>query len=217
MAALPILYSFRRCPYAMRARMAIAASGVTVSLREVLLRDKPPELLAASSKATVPVLVLPDGEVIDESLDIMRWALKANDPQGWLQGADTESEWIQACDGEFKHWLDRYKYADRHPEHSATVYRANAEQFLSQVESALSDARWLRGEGASAIDVAVFPFIRQFAGVESDWWADAPYPCTRRWLERWLQSELFSTIMAKYPRWEAGQPGQPFPFETLNS
>lgn len=217
MAALPILYSFRRCPYAMRARMAIAASGVTVSLREVLLRDKPPELLAASSKATVPVLVLPDGEVIDESLDIMRWALKANDPQGWLQGADTESEWIQACDGEFKHWLDRYKYADRHPEHSATVYRANAEQFLSQVESALSDARWLRGEGASAIDVAVFPFIRQFAGVESDWWADAPYPCTRRWLERWLQSELFSTIMAKYPRWEAGQPGQPFPSETLNS
>tara|TARA_B100000683_G_scaffold273687_1_gene319929 strand:+ start:417 stop:1010 length:594 start_codon:yes stop_codon:yes gene_type:complete len=197
--------------------MAIAASGVTVSLREVLLRDKPPELLAASSKATVPVLVLPDGEVIDESLDIMRWALKANDPQGWLQGADTESEWIQACDGEFKHWLDRYKYADRHPEHSATVYRANAEQFLSQVESALSDARWLRGEGASAIDVAVFPFIRQFAGVESDWWADAPYPCTRRWLERWLQSELFSTIMAKYPRWEAGQPGQPFPSETLNS
>ncbi len=217
MAELPILYSFRRCPYAMRARMAIAASGVTVSLREVLLRDKPPELLAASSKATVPVLVLPDGEVIDESLDIMRWALKANDPQGWLQGADTESEWIQACDGEFKHWLDRYKYADRHPEHSATVYRANAEQFLSQVESALSDARWLRGEGASAIDVAVFPFIRQFAGVESDWWADAPYPCTRRWLERWLQSELFSTIMAKYPRWEAGQPGQPFPSETLNS
>ncbi len=217
MAELPILYSFRRCPFAMRARMAIAASGVTVSLREVLLRDKPPELLAASSKATVPVLVLPDGEVIDESLDIMRWALKANDPQGWLQGADTESEWIQACDGEFKHWLDRYKYADRHPEHSATVYRANAEQFLSQVESALSDARWLRGEGASAIDVAVFPFIRQFAGVESDWWADAPYPCTRRWLERWLQSELFSTIMAKYPRWEAGQPGQPFPSETLNS
>ena len=217
MAELPILYSFRRCPYAMRARMAIAASGVTVSLREVLLRDKPPELLAASSKATVPVLVLPDGEVIDESLDIMRWALKANDPQGWLQGADTESEWIQACDGEFKHWLDRYKYADRHPEHSATVYRANAEQFLSQVESALSHARWLRGEGASAIDVAVFPFIRQFAGVESDWWADAPYPCTRRWLERWLQSELFSTIMAQYPRWEAGQPGQPFPSETLNS
>lgn len=211
MAELPILYSFRRCPYAMRARMAIAASGVTVSLREVLLRDKPPELLAASSKATVPVLVLPDGEVIDESLDIMRWALKANDPQGWLQGADTESEWIQACDGEFKHWLDRYKYADRHPEHSATFYRANAEQFLSQVESALSDAQCLQGESASAIDVALFPFIRQFAGVDPDWWTDAPYPCTRRWLERWLQGELFSTIMAKYPRWEAGQPGQPFP------
>lgn len=217
MAEHPILYSFRRCPYAMRARMAIAASGVTVSLREVLLRDKPPELLAASSKATVPVLVLPDGEVIDESLDVMRWALKANDPQGWLKVADKESEWIEACDGEFKHWLDRYKYADRHPEHPATVYRANAEQFLSQVESALSDAQWLQGESASAIDVAVFPFIRQFAGVDHDWWADAPYPCTRRWLESWLHGELFSTVMAKYPRWEAGQPGQPFPSETLNS
>ena len=217
MAELPILYSFRRCPYAMRARMAIAASGVTVSLREVLLRDKPPELLAASSKATVPVLVLPDGRVIEESLDVMRWALKANDPQGWLKEAAIASEWIQTCDGEFKHWLDRYKYADRHPEHPATVYRANAEQFLSQVESALSDAQWLHGESASAIDIAVFPFIRQFAGVEPDWWADAPYLCTRRWLDRWLQGELFSTIMAKYPRWEPGQPGQPFPSETLNS
>ena len=210
MAEIPILYSFRRCPYAMRARMTIAAAGVTVSLREVLLKDKPSELLAASSKATVPVLVLPDGEVIDESLDVMRWALNANDPQGWLQGAEIASEWIQACDGEFKHWLDRYKYADRYPEHPATNYRENAETFLAKVESALSIHR---GSPAieSAIDVAVFPFVRQFAGVDHDWWADAPYPCTRRWLESWLHGELFSTVMAKYPRWEAGQPGQPFP------
>ena len=201
----------------MRARMAIAASGITVLLREVLLRDKPPELLAASPKATVPVLVLPDGRVIEESLDVMRWALTANDPHGWLKEADKESEWIQTCDGEFKHWLERYKYAGRYPEHPAAVYRANAEQFLAQVESALSNAQWLKGESACAVDVALFPFIRQFAGVETDWWAEAPYPCTRRWLEKWLNSSLFSTIMAKYPRWEAGQPGQPFPSETLNS
>ena len=217
MTELPILYSFRRCPYAMRARMAIAASGIKVSLREVLLRDKPPELLAASPKATVPVLVLPDGRVIEESLDIMRWALTANDPQGWLKEAARGSEWIQTCDGEFKHWLDRYKYADRYPEHSAAVYRANAEQFVAEVESALSNAQWLEGESACAADVALFPFIRQFAGVETDWWADAPYPYTQRWLEKWLESRLFSTIMAKYPRWEAGQPGQPFPSKPLNS
>ena len=99
MAELPILYSFRRCPYAMRARMAIASADTPVSLREVLLKDKPPELLAASPKATVPVLVLPDGNVIEESLDVMQWALKANDPQGWLKGAKLDSDWIQACDG----------------------------------------------------------------------------------------------------------------------
>ncbi len=211
MAEIPILYSFRRCPYAMRARMAIAAAGVTVSLREVLLKDKPSELLAASPKGTVPVLVLPDGGVIDESLEVVLWALNANDPQGWLQGAEIASEWIQACDGEFKHWLDRYKYADRYPEHLATTYRENAETFLAKVEGALSNSSGITGDTSSVVDVALFPFVRQFAGVDPEWWQEAPFPCTRRWLEGWLGSALFSKIMAKYPRWKSGQPGQQFP------
>jgi len=211
MAELPILYSFRRCPYAMRARMAIAAAGVTVSVREVLLKDKPSELLLASPKGTVPVLVLPDGEVIDESLEVMRWALNANDPQGWLQGAEIASEWIQACDGEFKHWLDRYKYADRYPEYPTTTYRENAETLLAKVEGALVNSPGITGDTPSVVDVALFPFIRQFAGVDPDWWKEAPYPQVRQWLENWLNSALFSAIMAKYPRWESGQPGERFP------
>ena len=211
MAEIPILYSFRRCPYAIRARMAIATAGVTVSLREVLLKDKPSELLAASPKGTVPVLVLPDGGVIEESLEVMWWALKANDPKGWLKEGDIESEWIQACDDDFKHWLDRYKYADRYPEHPATTYRERAETFLTKVEGALSNSSGITGDTPSVVDVALFPFVRQFAGVDPEWWREAPYPCTRRWLEGWLNSALFSAIMAKYPRWERGQPGQQFP------
>jgi len=211
MAELPILYSFRRCPYAMRARMAIAASGAPVELREVILKDKPPELLAASPKGTVPVLVLPDGGVIDESLEIMRWALETSDPQDWLQDAEEESEWIQACDGEFKHWLDRYKYADRHPEHPATFFRTNAEVFLAKIEDTLTRLTWLTGDSAGVADVALFPFIRQLASVDPVWWQGAPYPQTRRWLEEWLDSALFATVMTKYPRWESNAAGEVFP------
>jgi len=214
MTELPVLYSFRRCPYAIRARMAIAESGVQVSLREVLLQDKPPELLAASSKATVPVLVLTDGGVIEESVDVMHWALEQHDPHHWLKSLDFGSDWIQTCDGEFKHWLDRYKYADRYPEHPATFYRENAEAFLASVEAALSASASLAGDAPGFVDVAVFPFIRQFAGVDPACWQAAPYPCTQLWLDGWLNSALFSRIMAKYPRWESGQPGQRFPSET---
>jgi glutathione S-transferase len=211
MSDLPILYSFRRCPYAMRARMALAAAGAEVMLREVLLKDKPAELLAASPKATVPVLVLSDGRVIEESLDVMQWALEYRDPFGWLEGEALESDWVSACDGDFKHWLDRYKYADRHPEHTAEDYRKNAEAFIQKLEDRLSGADWVVGDAASAVDVALFPFIRQFAGVDPSWWQQAPYPNVRQWLENWLNSALFSAIMAKYPRWESGQPGERFP------
>jgi len=217
MTELPVLYSFRRCPYAIRARMAIAESGVQVSLREVLLQDKPPELLAASSKATVPVLVLTDGGVIEESVDVMHWALEQHDPHHWLKSLDFGSDWIQTCDGEFKHWLDRYKYADRYPEHPATFYRENAEAFLASVEAALSASASLAGDAPGFVDVAVFPFIRQFAGVDPAWWQAAPYPCTQLWLDGWLNSALFSRIMAKYPRWESGQPEQRFPSEALRT
>ena len=211
MPDLPILYSFRRCPYAMRARMALAASGAEVMLREVLLKDKPSELLAVSPKATVPVLVLSEGRVIEESLDVMQWALEYRDPLNWLEGETLDSDWISACDDDFKHWLDRYKYAERYPEHTAEDYRQKAETFVQKLEDQLSLSDWVGGDAANAIDVALFPFIRQFAGVDASWWQQAPYPHVQQWLENWLNSALFSAIMAKYPRWESGQPGERFP------
>ena len=214
---LPVLYSFRRCPYAIRARMAVAAAGIEVTIREVLLKDKPPELIAASAKATVPVLVLPDGNVIDESLGVMGWALTQRDPLGWLSGEGFSSDWIQTCDDEFKYWLDRYKYADRHPEHTAEHYRREAEAFLRQIEDRLTGFSWLGGEAPSVADVALFPFVRQFAGVEPAWWQGAPYPGTRIWLAQWLEGALFSAVMTKYPRWEPGQPGTRFPAEPCSA
>jgi glutathione S-transferase len=211
MSDLPILYSFRRCPYAMRARMALAAAGTGVMLREVLLKDKPAELLVASPKATVPVLALSDGRVIEESLDVMRWALEHSDPLSWLDDASLDSDWISECDGDFKHWLDRYKYAERYPEHTAEDYRKNAEGFIQKLEDQLSVSVWVGGTAANAVDVALFPFIRQFAGVDPSWWQQAPYPNVQQWLENWLNSALFSAIMAKNPRWKSGQPGERFP------
>jgi len=195
----------------MRARMALVASGAEVMLREVLLKGKPAELLAASPKATVPVLVLSDGRVVEESLDVMQWALEYRDPLNWLEGEALESDWISACDGDFKHWLDRYKYSERYPEHTAEDYRQNAEAFIQRLEDRLSVSDWVGGDAANAVDVALFPFIRQFAGVDPSWWQQAPYPKVRLWLENWLNSALFSAIMAKFPRWESGQPGERFP------
>ena len=191
--------------------MALAASGAEVMLREVLLKDKPAELLAASPKATVPVLVLSDGRVVEESLDVMQWALEYRDPLNWLEGEALDSDWISACDGDFKHWLDRYKYAERYPEHSAEDYRKSAEGFIQKLEDQLSVSDWMGGDAANAVDVALFPFMRQFAGVDPSWWQQAPYPHVQQWLENWLNSALFSAIMAKYPRWESGQPGERFP------
>ena len=191
--------------------MALVASGAEVLLREVLLKGKPAELLAASPKATVPVLVLSDGRVVEESLDVMQWALEYRDPLNWLEGEALESDWISACDGDFKHWLDRYKYSERYPEHTAEDYRQKAETFVQKLEDWLSVSDWVGGDAANAVDVALFPFIRQFAGVDPSWWQQAPYPKVRLWLENWLNSALFSAIMAKYPRWESGQPGERFP------
>ena len=191
--------------------MALVASGAEVMLREVLLKGKPAELLAASPKATVPVLVLSDGRVVEESLDVMQWALENRDPLNWLEGEALESDWISACDGDFKHWLDRYKYSERYPEHTAEDYRQKAETFVQKLEDWLSVSDWVGGDAANAVDVALFPFIRQFAGVDPSWWQQAPYPKVRLWLENWLNSALFSAIMAKYPRWESGQPGERFP------
>jgi len=206
MNALPILYSFRRCPYAMRARMAIWASGSAVSLREVVLRNKPAALVEASPKATVPVLVLANGSVIEESIAIMDWALEQNDPKSWGDATPDTAALISACDEGFKGWLDKYKYADRHPEQSAVHYREQAEGFIADLEQRLSEQRWLGGGQATRADVAVFPFVRQFAGVDPTWWLNAPYPAVRTWLNDWLVSDTFTGVMAKYPPWQPDAP-----------
>ena len=211
MPDLPVLYSFRRCPYAIRARMALAVAGMAVELREVLLRDKPAAMLEVSAKGTVPVLQLPDGRVIDESLEVMDWALTQNDPEDWADtSADTEAL-IAYCDGPFKGWLDKYKYADRHPEQPQGAYRARAEEFLALLEQRLADREFLGGERVTRGDVAVFPFVRQFAGVDPGWWQGAAYPEVRRWLSDWLASQAFTQVMAKYPPWQPEGPGVLFP------
>lgn len=206
----PVLYSFRRCPYAMRARLALYASGVAVELREVTLRDKPASMLAASPKGSVPVLVLPDESVIDESWDIMQWALHQRDPEGWLGKDDScvaaAIPLIDENDTTFKNSLDRYKYADRYPEHPQSHYRSQAEAFLSKLESRLRAAPFLLGDDFSIADAAVFPFIRQFAEVDKIWFAQAPYGSLQRWLKDFLDSGHFAAVMKKHPVWHPGDP-----------
>lgn len=211
----PILYSFRRCPYAIRSRMAIAyadtlAKPLKVELREIALKNKPAEMLAVSPKGTVPVLVLESGEVIEESRELMDWALAHNDPDGWQD--DHAIAWLDACDGEFKHWLDRYKYADRFPEQSEEYYRSQGEQFLAKLEKKLAENTFILGETISIADVGIFPFVRQFAFVNKAWFdAQTAYPHVQRWLQLWLDSALFESVMHKYAPWQAGDEALEFP------
>jgi len=209
----PILYSFRRCPYAMRARLAIAKSNISVELREVVLRDKPQALLDISAKATVPVLQLSDSTVIDESLDIMDWALSLNDPDNWKDNtlADDIKQLTEDNDGEFKYYLDRYKYADRYPEHSELYYREKAEVFLTELESRLSKQTYLCSSNCCLADMAIFPFIRQFANVDTDWFQSSNYKNLKRWLKLHIESDLFISIMSKYPAWKTGDKKLIFP------
>ena len=204
--SLPTLYSFRRCPYAMRARLGILLSGTSVSLREILLKHKPEPMLVASPKGTVPVLILQDGSVIDESLDIMRWALGLNDPHNLLLAGQSQPQeqaktLIDNNDNQFKSWLDKYKYADRHPEQSEVFYRTEGEKFIAQLEHLLEKHQQLLSDSASIVDFAIFPFIRQFAGVDRAWFNQAPYPNVQRWLAGHLESPIFANIMKKYPTW----------------
>ena len=195
------LYSFRRCPYAMRARMALRYCGVAVDIVEVSLKAKPAEMLALSSKGTVPVLSV-DGEVIDESLAIMRWALVQNDPQDWLLKEDPVGqarlvELIEENDRGFKVHLNRYKYAERYPEQPMEVYRAEGEVFLSKLEALLEGREYLLAEHPSLADVALMPFVRQFAHVDREWFAQTPYVRLQAWLQRFLVSDLFTGVMQK--------------------
>ena len=216
---LPVLYSFRRCPYAMRARLALLASAKGCELREVLLRDKPAEMLAASPKGTVPVLVLNDGTVVDQSLDIMLWALRRSDPDGWLQPSNGTLEdglaLIVECDGDFKAQLDRYKYPGRYDAADGTadgtLPRDRAVPFLRHLEDGLAASRWLAGAKPGLADGALMPFVRQFAAVDPAWFALQPWPRLQAWLDEWTRSRLFLQAMQRYPRWSAGTPGDAFP------
>jgi len=201
---LPILYSFRRCPYAIRARMALHYAGVQVELREILLRDKPASMLAASTKGTVPVLILPEGTVLDESYDVMHWAIEQYDPDGWWSDS-VEAEisgLIQENDGKFKTHLDHYKYFDRYPEQSMEYYRSQAEIFLAVLEKKLTTGRYFLGNSISIADVAIFPFVRQFSFVDKDWFDGAPYPNLQSWLDNFLGSDLFLSVMGKHAVWQ---------------
>jgi glutathione S-transferase len=202
--SLPILYSFRRCPYAMRARMALIATETQVEHREILLRDKPSAMLAVSPKGTVPVLVLPNGAVIDESLDIMRWALTARDPLGWGNG---DRALIEANDGPFKYHLDRMKYAHRYEGADPAEHRAEALLLLEPWDAELSTMTYLRGDTATVTDIAIFPFIRQFARADMTKWAAEPLPNLRRWLDILTSSALFEAAMIKHPVWTASDAG----------
>lgn len=197
----PVLYSFRRCPYAIRARLAIAYSGIPVEIREVHLKHKPGQMLALSPKGTVPVLVLTDGKVIDESLDIMKWALAQHDPDHWLDISTDSGKLIQWNDGEFKDCLDRYKYADRYPEYPPAHYRNQAEHFLIELETKLSQHTYLMDDKFSLTDAAIFPFIRQFAAVDEKWFISSEYCNLKTWLNGLLNSSLFISVMVKYPVW----------------
>lgn len=199
----PVLYSFRRCPYAMRARLALAISGTACELREVKLRAKPEAMVAASPKATVPVLVLPDGTVIDQSLKIMRWALAHNDPEGWL--TRTDEDLIARNDGPFKYDLDRYKYPERHGSDTAT-HRDGGLAFLLDLEARLQATPQLCGAARGLADAAVMPFVRQFAAVDPDWFAAQPLPHLQAWLAGHLASDLFEGIMVRYAAWSPGDP-----------
>jgi len=206
MSTNPVLYSFRRCPYAMRARMAVMKSGVVCELREVVLRDKPESMIELSPKGTVPVLQLQDGTVVDESLDVMHWALAANDPDGWLDTDDDLDALISRLDGDFKDSLDRYKYHVRFPEHPQSYYRAQGEKFLADMESrlAVNDGKGLSAPRTTFADIAVFPFIRQFAFVNKAWFDETSYPLLQAWFNRHLESDLFLSVMQKYAAWKLG-------------
>jgi glutathione S-transferase len=195
---LPILYSFRRCPYAMRARMALLASKTVCELREVKLSDKPAELIALSPKATVPVLVTTEGRVIDQSMDIMHWALARNDPEDWL--ASVDDPLIAANDGPFKFHLDRYKYPDRH-QGDPIEHRAAAVEIMQSLEDRLSVSDNLARPARSLVDLAIMPFVRQFANTDRVFFDAAPLPKVQKWLAVHIASPLFETTMTTYPRW----------------
>ena len=208
MNTTPILYSFRRCPYAIRARLAIYSADIEIELREILLRDKAPKFLEVSKSKTVPCLQTND-YILDESLEIMIWALNINDPKNWLRETNKSLELIATCDGPFKNALDRTKYPNRYPDESAVENRVLASNFLDFIENQLSPC--LFGENFNLADIAILPFVRQFAHIDFDWFLSQPWPKTAQWLENFKTSEMFYSVMKKYPKWEENDPVTLFP------
>ena len=201
---LPLLYSYRRFPYAMRARMALLQARRSFQAFQIILRDKPAALLALSPKGTVPVLKLPDGQVLDESWDIMRWALEPEDHEGWWRLAQSPAnlDLLRRNDGDFKHQLDRYKYPDRCSGEVTSRDGARSDAvttLLVPLEARLQSQRYLGGATPCATDLAIFPFVRQFAAVEPHWFADQELPALHAWLAACLSSELFKVCMTKLP------------------
>lgn len=199
---MPILYSYRRCPYAMRARMALQYAGVQLEHREIELRNKPQSMLLASPKGTVPVLCM-DGLILDQSIDIIHWALKISDPDGWARlDEDIAYAWIEKNDELFKNLLDQYKYPNRYPQLNQAVVLADVmELMLKPMETALESSQYLLGDKLTWVDVAIFPFIRQFMMVDQQRFQELPFPHLQRWLQEQLESELFISVMDKHAIW----------------
>ena len=211
----PIFWSFRRCPYAMRARLAVCSAGIQVELREILLRDKPDTFLKASPKGTVPVVVLADGTVLEESRDVMQWALAQNDPDGWLdvqhRDPDGTAAFLDVLDGPFKTHLDRYKYASRFDPKAALKHREEGAAMLAEFDAKLGSQPSLSGEKHGLLDFATLPFVRQFRIADPVWFDAQPWPYLHRWLQAFLASGQFATVMNKYTVWQEGDDGVTFP------
>ena len=199
----PILYSFRRCPYAIRARMFLSYMEVSVELREVLLNERPQSLYKISSKGTVPVLLLKDGKVLDESLDIMRWAIKQGEQKLYEDKLNEQNQLIKYNDTKFKYWLDKYKYHVRYLEHSREYYQRKCSKTLAEYDMRLRENAYLMGDRIRLADIAIFPFIRQCANVDQNWFNNK-YPNLNQWLEIWKQSRIFKSVMMKYNQWKLG-------------
>ena len=214
MSDLPVLYSFRRCPYAIRARLALAHAGLACELREVNLRNKPQPLLDASPKGTVPVLVLPNGKVIEQSLEIMLHALQQQDPSGWLSptagSLDEMLALIARNDQEFKQALDRCKYPERYDAESVNQAQTDAIQWMAALDAQLAETGYLFGLNPSLADMALRPFVRQYARIDEAQWNEQPWPHLQDWLQRWIDSALFAEVMETYPGWVAGTTGPTF-------
>ena len=220
-AALPTLYSFRRCPYAIRARLALAHAGLACELREINLRSKPQALLDVSPKGTVPVLVLQDGQVIEQSLDIMLHALRGNDPDGWLAPTHGSLQemltLIERNDGFFKQALDRCKYPERHGAEDVNQAQADALTWLSALNDQLEETGYLFGLNPSLADMALRPFVRQYARIDEAQWNEQPWPHLQGWLQRWIDSALFAEVMETYPGWVPGTVGTVFVSDSVES